>query len=97
MAKKKRVKFNERRLTKGQLRKLNALRKSLGDDIAEKAFAEWYAREGVSNALPADKNATTIADTLWKLVQAKKLRISRKGYLVKRGRGRLIVEPATSR
>jgi len=29
-------------LTKGQVRKLNALRKSLGDKIAEKAFAEWW-------------------------------------------------------
>ena len=28
-------------LTKGQFRKLNALRKSVGDDIAEDAFAKW--------------------------------------------------------
>ena len=28
-------------LTKGQVRKLNALRKSVGDDIAEDAFAKW--------------------------------------------------------
>ena len=28
-------------LTKGQVRKLNALRKSLGNDIAENAFGKW--------------------------------------------------------
>ena len=35
--------FKERDLTKGQLRKLTALRKSLGEEIADKAFAEWLA------------------------------------------------------
>ncbi len=35
--------FKERDLTKGQLRKLTALRKSLGKEIADKAFAEWLA------------------------------------------------------
>ena len=28
-------------LTKGQVRKLNALRKSVGDDIADAAFTKW--------------------------------------------------------
>ena len=28
-------------LTKGQIRKLNALRKSIGDDSAEDAFGKW--------------------------------------------------------
>ena len=28
-------------LTKGQIRKLTALRKSVGDDIAEDAFGKW--------------------------------------------------------
>ena len=28
-------------LTKGQVRKLNALRKSVGDEIAENAFSKW--------------------------------------------------------
>ena len=28
-------------LTKGQIRKHNALRKSIGDDIAEDAFSKW--------------------------------------------------------
>lgn len=88
------ARINVKKLTKGQLRKLKALRKSLGDEIADRAFAQWYARQGMSNVVAADKNASAIALTLWKLVQTKKLRIGRKGYVVKRGRGRLIVEPA---
>ena len=33
--------ITEADLTKGQLRKLNALRKSVGPDIGERAFAQW--------------------------------------------------------
>ena len=33
--------INQAALTKGELRKLNALRKSVGDKIAEQAFSMW--------------------------------------------------------
>ena len=33
--------INEKTLTKGQIRKLNALRKSLGTKIADRAFTQW--------------------------------------------------------
>ena len=33
--------INEKSLTKGQLRKLSVLRKSLGGKIADQAFAQW--------------------------------------------------------
>ncbi|MCY4513920.1 MAG: hypothetical protein OXC69_02095 [Candidatus Tectomicrobia bacterium] len=82
---------DESALTKGQLRKLNALRKSVGPDIGERAFAEWLASQGKGEG--ADKNIETIVDALWTLVQEGKLQIRRGGYLVRRGRGRLIVEP----
>ena len=32
-------------LNKGQIRKLNALRKSVGDDLAEDVFAKWLKRQ----------------------------------------------------
>ena len=38
--------IDESTLTKGQLRKLNSLRKSVGNDIGERAFAEWLAARG---------------------------------------------------
>ena len=85
--------IDESALTKGQLRKLNALRKSVGDGIAERAFAEWLASQSGS-AAKADANAATIVDTLWPMVEQGTLAIPRGGYLIRRGRGRLIVEAA---
>ena len=87
--------IDERALTKGQLRKLNALRKSVGEDIGERAFTEWLARRATVVGVPAsDRNAELIADSLWPLVEQGKLQIRRGGYVLKRGRGRLVVEPA---
>jgi hypothetical protein len=43
-------------------------------------------------AEPEDKNAALIADTLIPLIEKNKLRIPRGGYLVRRGRGRVIVD-----
>lgn len=84
---------NEASLTKGQLRKLNALRKSVGVEIGERAFVEWL------NSLPpkvqVDKNAEMIAKTLQGMREEHGLRIRTGGYLVKSGRGRVVVEPAT--
>ena len=45
--------INEKTLTKGQVRKLTALRKSLGNKIADKAFQEW--KKGQSKAKPKVK------------------------------------------
>ncbi len=85
---------DERSLKKGELRKLNALRKSLGDEIAERAFREWYssARE-LHSAKDADQNLELIGDALNDIRDS--LKFPRGGaYIVKQGRGRVIVEPA---
>ena len=87
------ARIDEAALTKGQLRKLNALRKSVGDEVGERAFAEWLALQGASGP-KADGNAARIVDTLWPMVQEGTLAIPRGGYLIRRGRGRIIVEPA---
>ena len=78
-------------LKKGQLRKLETLRKQLGPEIADKAFAEWLNRAGGKDPGP-DRNAGMIADRVMELVSRRKLNIPRGGYLVRRGRGRVIVE-----
>ena len=83
----------ESTLTKGQMRKLNALRKSVGEEIAERAFAEWLASQP-GMAEKVDGNAAMIVYTLWPMVQAGALAIPRGGYLIRRGRGRIIVEAA---
>ena len=83
--------IDESTLTKGQLRKLAALRNSLGGEIGEWAFAEWLSSQ--PSAKRTDRNAELIVDTLWPLVRQGRLGIPRGGYLVRRGRGRIIVEP----
>ncbi len=88
--------FRERDLTKGQLRKLTALRKSLGKEIADKAFAEWQASVPEEKPDESDKNAEAIAELLNSPVLEKKINLPRGGYLVRRGRGRVIVERAQS-
>jgi hypothetical protein len=94
MAKKrgrKRTAVSKSDLSKGNLRKLNALRKSLGDEIAERAFAEWQENQG-ANGATTDKNANTIVEALQPLIENGKLRIPRGGYTLRRGRGRVIIE-----
>ena len=86
--------FRERDLNKGQLRKLTALRKSLGKDIADKAFAEWQASVPEVKSESTDKNAEAIAELLNQPVLDNKIRLPRGGYIVRRGRGRVLVERA---
>ncbi len=88
------AKIRERDLTKGQLRKLTALRKSLGKGIADNAFAEWLASVPTVKTEPADNNAEAIAELLNTPVLTKKIKLPRGGYVVRRGRGRVIVERA---
>ena len=88
--------IDESALTKGQRRKLNVLRKSVGEEIGEQAFATWLSAQSAGAKADADTNAQTIVDTLWPLVQEGTLAIPRGGYLLRRGRGRIIVERARS-
>ena len=82
--------IDETALSKGKLRKLNALRKSLGPTIADEAFAKWL--EQSAEAPESERNADIISDALWTLVQEGRLSIRRGGYIVRRGRQRVIVE-----
>ena len=89
--------IDESELTPGQLRKLNALRKSVGDDLGEQTFSAWLKRQAAGGpVMPTDKDAELIAEALMKLIEEKKLRLPRGGYIVTRGRGRVIVNKAES-
>jgi hypothetical protein len=92
MARAAKAKFDERALKKGELRKLNALRKSLTPGIADKAFAEWLGKYGAQGGTSDDRTAEAVAEALRQLVKTKRLNFPRGGYLVRRGRGRVIVE-----
>ena len=97
MARKPAPKLDEKALTKGELRKLNALRKSVGEEIGDVAFMDWLRKKPVAVAELEDKNAVLIADTLIPLIEKNKLQIPRGGYLVRRGHGRVIVVRPDSR
>ena len=82
-------------LTKGQIRKLNALRKSVGTDIGERAFAQWLKRANAGKSATVDKTSAQIAEAIEAALGRKGLSIPRGGYLIKRGRGRVLVERAS--
>ena len=84
--------IDESALSKGRLRKFNALRKSLGQTIADEAFSKWLEQNAVMPE--TDENAEIIADTLYGMVREGRVSIRRGGYVVRRGRRRVIVEPA---
>lgn len=86
--------FDESTLTKGQRRKLDTLRKSVGDEIGERAFAAWYATLPKPVEVKVDHDAALVVDMLWPLIQEGTLAIPRGGYLLRRGRHRLVCEPA---
>ena len=80
----------ESNLTKGQVRKLNALRKSIGDNLAEETFAKWLAQQGSATKEfhKPDLVADLISETLKPLLKKKSLNLGRYGYSVKRARGK---------
>ena len=75
-------------LTKGQVRKLNALRKSVGDDIAEDAFAKWMTAQSQTPKDVRDPVADALVAALDQFKDDKNFRLGTKGYVVKRSKGK---------
>ena len=78
------------KLTKGHIRKRNALRKSLGNKIADQAFAKWIKAEKSAAAKKAPKKdavAEKIAAAL-KPVAGKNLNFGTYGYTIRRAKGK---------
>ena len=81
--------MNDKSLTKGQLRKLNALRNLLGKGIANKAFKEWLKQqEKLSPAEKPDPVAEKLLAAMKGLEKDKLINLGRKGYVIKRAKGR---------
>ncbi len=81
--------IDEKNLTKGQARKLNALRKSLGKRIADQAFTKWLKEQIPDTEKPKlDPIAGKIIKALAKLSGDKSFKLGRKGYVLKRAKGR---------
>ena len=75
-------------LTKGQVRKLNSLRKSVGDSIAEEAFTKWLAAQSKVTKEAQDPIADALVSALAHLQHDKGFRLGRRGYVVRRAKGR---------
>ena len=75
-------------LTKGQIRKLNALRKSVGDDIAENAFGKWMKTQSKTPKEVRDPVADALVAVLDQFKNDKTFRLGTKGYVVKRSKGK---------
>ncbi len=88
--------LDESTLTKMQIRKLNTLRKSIGDSLGTKTFVDWLSSQASkSRQEPVDKTAEAVADAVMALISKGTIKsLPRGGYVVKRGRGRVVVTPA---
>ncbi|MFP6695977.1 MAG: hypothetical protein VCF08_03570 [Alphaproteobacteria bacterium] len=75
-------------LTKGQIRKLNALRKSVGDDISEDAFGKWMKTQTKTPKETRDTVADALVSALAHLNHDKSFKLGNKGYVVKRSKGK---------
>ena len=75
-------------LTKGELRKLNALRKSIGDDIADVAFGKWMKTQSKTPKDVGDPVADALVAALSNLKSDKSFKLGTKGYVVRRAKGK---------
>ena len=79
--------IDESTLTKGQVRKLNSLRKSVGDNIAEEVFTKWLAAQSKVTKEARDPTADALLSALAHLQHNKGFRLGRQGYVVRRAKG----------
>lgn len=86
--------IDEASLNKGHMRKLTALRKSLGAEIADKAFAEWQKSQDSAPEAKADPLAAALLEAVMPVVEGKNL--GRYGYTVRKSRAGLTVTRNTS-
>jgi hypothetical protein len=75
-------------LTKGQIRKLNALRKSVGANIADAAFTKWMATQSKKPKEVRDPVADALVAALSSLENDKSFKLGNKGYVVRRAKGK---------
>jgi hypothetical protein len=81
--------INESNLSKGHLRKLTALRKSIGDKLADDVFAKWLSEQAKTKpAETVDPVAEKIRAALKSLENDKSVKLGNKGYVVKRAKGK---------
>ena len=83
--------IKETSLNKGQIRKLNALRKSVGVKIGEEAFGKWLKEQAKAKAVPkvqSDPVAEKILNAVKSLEKDKTVKLGNRGYVIKRSKGK---------
>ncbi len=81
--------IDEKALTKGEVRKLNALRKSIGDKLADEAFSKWLKqRKSAKKEVGVEPVAAKIAEALKPLAKDKSVNLGLYGYSIRRARGK---------
>ena len=81
--------IDETGLRKGLVRKLNALRKSVGDDLADEVFAKWLERQAASQAKSRpDPVAMKIVAALAGFENDPKFHLGNHGYTLRRAKGK---------
>ena len=83
--------IKEKSLSKGQIRKLNALRNSIGVKIGEDAFGKWLRERAKAKAVPkvqSDPVAEKILNAVKSLEKDKTVKLGNRGYVVKRAKGK---------
>ncbi len=80
--------INEKDLSKGEIRKLTALKKSVGDKLGEKIFAEWFSAKPAAAAENIDPIAVKIEEALAGYAKDKEFKLGVRGYSVRRAKGK---------
>ncbi len=75
-------------LTKGQIRKLTALKKSIGDDLGTMAFTKWLKTQKSATVDKVDPNAVKLQSALSVLESDSSFKLGAKGYSIKRAKGK---------
>jgi hypothetical protein len=75
-------------LTKGQLRKFNALRKSLGNKIADPAFSKWLKTQKPHKSVEKTDPVAEKLEGVLKSLASKKINLGTWGYTIKRAKGK---------
>ena len=83
--------IKETSLNKGQIRKLNALRKSVGVKIGEEAFGKWLKEQAKAKAVlkvQSDPVAEKLLNAVKSLEKDKTVKLGNRGYVIKRAKGK---------
>ena len=81
--------IKETSLNKGQIRKLNALRKFVGVKLGEEAFGKWLKEQAkAAPKVQSDLVAEKILDAVKSLEKDKTVKLGNRGYVIKRAKGK---------